>query len=274
MFEKVITLQGKEKGPTSMILAGVHGNEICGVEAFKNMLPNLKIDKGRVYFAYGNPRAIKAKKRFMETDLNRMFKKNTSLSANDKKSYEYARAKILKKYLNQASALLDIHSSRNAKSKVFTICEANSFGITKYLPVGLVVSGFDKVQPGGTDYYMNRIGKMGICIECGQTNDPQSVIRAQNAIIGFLKARGHIANNLKPKKQSYMNIYHMYMTKTSVFTLKKSFKDFEKVSKGQIIGTDGNITVRSKKDSVILFSGNENEPGQEAFLLAQEKRGE
>ncbi len=273
MFEKIIELQGKEKGPTSMILTGVHGNEPCGVIAFKKILPTLKVQRGRVFFGYGNPKAIKAGARFVESDLNRMFKNSALLSASQIKSYEYKRAQFLKKYLKQADALLDLHSSRKPKSKVFVICEANGFGIAKYLLVKLIVSGFDRVQPGGTDYYMNSIGKIGICIECGQHSDPKSVKRAQDAILAFLKARGHIANNLKPKEQSHLNVYHMYVTKTPIFTLTKYFKDFERVSKGQIIGTDGKTKVRSKRNSVILFSGNEKELGQEAFLLAQEKRG-
>ena len=269
MLEKIIQIKGRNGGPTSMILAGVHGNEPCGVEAFKRLLPSLTIQKGRVFFGYGNPEAIKRKVRFTEADLNRMFKYRTGIPKKDRRSYEYQRAQFLKKYLNKVDALLDLHSSRKVKNKAFVICQANGFDIAKYLPVKLVVSGFDNVQPGGTDYYMNQISKIGICIECGQHNDPRSLKKAEAAIIAFLKARGHIANNLKTKKQSYMNVYHMYVTKNPIFTLTKYFQDFEKVRRGQIIGTDGKIKVGAKRNSVILFSGNENQPGQEAFLLAQ-----
>ncbi len=38
MFEQIIELNGKEKGPTNMILVGVHGNEKCGVEALEKIL--------------------------------------------------------------------------------------------------------------------------------------------------------------------------------------------------------------------------------------------
>ena len=39
MFEEITQLTGKEKGPASIILAGVHGDEKCGVEALKKILP-------------------------------------------------------------------------------------------------------------------------------------------------------------------------------------------------------------------------------------------
>ena len=89
MKEEFTQLIGEKEGPTSIILAGVHGDEKCGVEAFKKLLPNLQIEKGRVWFGYGNPRAIEENKRFTEANLNRMFKGDEELSKKDKNSYEY-----------------------------------------------------------------------------------------------------------------------------------------------------------------------------------------
>jgi succinylglutamate desuccinylase len=271
MFEKIIQLMGERKGPTSIILAGVHGDEKCGVKAFKKILPNLKIEKGRVFFGYGNPKAIKADKRFTEANLNRMFKNDSALSLTEKRSYEYKRAQFLKKYLDQADALLDIHSSFTQNSKPFIICEANAKGIVKYLPVRFVVSGFDKTEPGGTDYYMNHSGKIGICIECGYLGDPKSTEIAGKSILAFLNARGHITNKTSFKKQSHIRIYDLYLSKTNYFALSKPFDDFEKISGGQIIGIDGGEKIRAKKESIILFARNRNQAGDEAFLLGEKK---
>jgi succinylglutamate desuccinylase len=269
MFEEVIKINGKNGGPTSIILAGVHGNEQCGIEAFKKILPELKIDKGSVFFIYGNPRAIAVKKRFTETNLNRMFKNENSLSAEEKNSYEYQRAQFLKNYLNQADVLLDIHASGNPESYPFAICEKNSKEIVKYLPIETVVSGFDNVEPGGTDYYMNSIGKIGICIECGYLGNPESENVAIQSIDAFLKARGHITNDIPFKKQSEINMYDLYYTKTDKFTLSKPFKDFEQLTKGQIIGTDGETQVLAKNDGIILFACNRSKIGDEAFLFGK-----
>lgn len=265
---KVIKIIGKEKGPTSIILAGVHGDEKCGVKAFKKILPNLHIGKGQVFFMYGNPKAIKMNKRFTEVNLNRMFKKDDLLSKKDKRSYEYKRAQFLKRYFHKADVLLDLHESSNIKSEVFAICEKNAKKIAKYLPVKSVVSGFDKLQPGGTDYYMNRIGKIGICVECGYLGNPKSAMVAERVIKYFLKVQGHTKNNASPRNPLFIKIYSMYVTINN-FTLSKPFYDFEKVLKGQPIGTDGPKTVRAKKDSVILFANNRKKSGEEAFLLGQ-----
>ncbi len=271
MFEKIVQIKGEEIGSTSIILAGVHGDERCGIEAVRAILPNLAIERGVVLFGYGNPRAIEANRRCMEANLNRMFQSDAALSRDEKKSYEYERAQVLKIHLNQADALLDLHASRTSKSKPFIICEANAKGVSEYLPPDLVVAGFDAVEPGGTDYYMNSIEKIGICVECGYAGDSRSVEIAKESIFAFLKARDHIKNDLSPKRQSRIRMYDLYKTKTNRFVLSKQFDDFEEVSKGQVIGMDGDEAVRAEKESVILFARNRDRSGEEAFLLGEKE---
>lgn len=271
MYEDIIQIIGKDDGPTSMVLVGVHGNERCGVDALEKIVSGLTIKKGRVLIGYGNPRAIEANVRYIEVNLNRMFKDSAFLTENDKQSYEYKRAQFLKKYLNQADALLDIHASYTPESKPFVICEANASGVTEYLPVDLIVSGFDNVEPGGTDYYMNSIGKVGICVECGYLNDPDSTETAIKSFFAFLKARGHISNDVSKRKQSYIRMSDLYITKTDNFTLLKPLSDFEEVIKDQVIGIDGGIEVRAEKDGVVLFAQNQNKVDEEAFLFGEKK---
>lgn len=269
MFEGINEIIGKENGPTSIILAGVHGDEICGIKAFEKILPTLQIKKGRVLFGYGNPRGIELGKRLTDTNLNRMFKDEDLLSEKEKSSYEYKRAQFLKKYFSEADALLDVHASNTENSRPFIICEANAKNIAEYLPVDLSVSGFDEIEPGGTDYYMNSIGKIGICIECGYIGDEQATRTAENGILAFLKARGHISNDIPPTKQSHIKVYNLYLTKTENFILSKQFTDFEPVSKGQLIGHDGDSEIRADRDGFILFARNRQQIGAEAFLLAE-----
>jgi succinylglutamate desuccinylase len=272
-MEKIIEIVGQTDGPTSIILVGVHGDEICGPIALSKILPSLKIERGRVLFGYGNPKAIKARVRYFETNLNRMFKPEKTLSARELDSYEYNRAKFLKKYLDQADALLDIHSSSNPNSQSFIICEENAKDIYKYLSFDLVVSGFDVIEPGGTDYYMNKQGKIGICIECGNSNDPKAISLAEESIQEFLKVRGHISGELKEYPQNLINMYRLYLTKTNSFKLTKNFADFESVYQGQLIGMDGKQPIQADRDGVILFAQSKESIGEEVFLLGERTNG-
>lgn len=268
-MEEIIELTGKQDGPTSMILAGVHGDEACAVRALQELLPSLVLDRGRVFIAYGNPLAIAAKKRFLEKNLNRMFVSEEKLSAEDLESYEYKRSQYLKPYLEKADAVLDVHANPWKEKQTFAICESNAKAITQFLPTNLVVSGFDKVEPGGIDYYMNSIGKVGICFESGYLDDEHSRKAASEAIIAFLKARGHIKNDLVPQTQSRVHIFHKQYSKTHSFQLARPFLNFERLAEGEIIGTDGAEAVVAPKESVILFARNSFLAGSEIFLLGE-----
>jgi len=75
---KVICKKGGKTGKTTLILAGVHGNEKCGIIAFDKIIKNIKIESGKVYFIYSNLKAIKQNKRYIEKNLNRCFFKKQS----------------------------------------------------------------------------------------------------------------------------------------------------------------------------------------------------
>lgn len=272
MNEEILELIGSEPGATSMILVGVHGDEICGVKALENLLPKLKIEKGCVYIGYGNPRAIEKNVRYTEANLNRMFKADNLLSEKDKQSYEYERAQFLKPYMDKSEVLLDVHASSIPDSKPFIICEANAEKIIKYLPVDIIVSGFDVIEPGGTDFYMNNMGKTGICIECGYINNDQSVKIAEDNILAFLKANGHISEGNKIlTKHTYIRMHSLYITKTDRFSLSKPFENFEAIQENQIIGIDGAEIIQYPHKNIILFAHDCNTKGDEAFLLGEIK---
>lgn len=268
--DEVIELKGSNPGQTSIILVGVHGNEICGVEAMDQILPNLKIETGKVLIAYANPKAIEQKVRFTETNLNRMFLPESEISEEDKNSYEYSRAQYLKRFLSQADALLDVHASSNTKSIPFIICERNSKKITDSLPIETVVYGFDAVEPGGTDYYMNSIGKIGVCVECGNMEDPKSTENAIESIYTFLKIQGHISGETPtPVEQKLIQMYYLHKAKTDNFTLAKPFDDFESLTAEQFIAHDGDEEIKTDRESIIIFAKNSTEIGREVFLLGE-----
>lgn len=272
-MKKIVKLIGEKSsdGPISVIMAGIHGNEICGMQAFKEVLPNLKIDYGLVHFVLGNPKAIQKKVRFLDLNLNRMFKSVENYSTEEKKTYEFRKAQELKKILQNAGALLDIHSSNSESSQPFIIAERNADLIVKNLPVKTIVNGFDIVEPGGTDSYMNSIGKVGICIECGSTSSPDSIEIAKTAINNFLITVGHTAKYEKINlvKQERIQMFELYHTQTDKFVLAKNFADFELVKKSTIIGKDGDNFVRAWEDSIILFARNRVQAGSEGFLLGR-----
>lgn len=270
-MQEVTRIEGKKPGPTSVIMVGNHGNETCGMVAFDKLLPDLKIYSGTVYFILGNPRATEQGVRFTEANLNRMFKPDSMLSDLEINSYEYTRAQFLKQYFDGATALLDIHSSSTMDSVPFIICEKDCNSLAWSLPAKFTVNGFAELNPGGAQYYMYSKGKVGIAIECGQHNDLNAPVVAKNAIITFLRKRGHIPMGFKFKifGPSRCEVYKIYKSKTRCFTISKHFDDFEIVPKGMTIGIDGNESIYANERSIILFAKNSNTIGDEVFVLGR-----
>ncbi|PLX26208.1 hypothetical protein C0580_00445 [Candidatus Parcubacteria bacterium] len=267
----VISLDSGKPGKITTIVAGIHGNEICGMKAFAKLIPNIKIIAGKVNFVYGNLRAIEKNVREIDVNLNRLFRPDDELTETEKSSYEYSRSQKLKKLFDQSDALLDIHSSRNENSVPFAIVAKQSFDIAQKMPFKIKSSGWDIVEPGGTDDYMNRQNKINICAECGYNLDPESIKRAQDIIKIFLKLMGNIDEDIKlyNGEQKLIHAYYIYHTKTNNFKLNKKFKDFEFIKKDTLIGIDGEEKIVASEDSYIIFALNKNQIGVEAFILGK-----
>jgi succinylglutamate desuccinylase len=266
-------IKGALPGPTSVIMAGVHGNEYCGIKAIEKVLPILenKIVRGQVIFLLGNPLAVEENKRFIDSNLNRMFK-NTR-SKYEAHSYEYHRAKFIMSVLDNADALLDLHSTRNPISPyafIERINESNQL-VVKNLPVEVskVVLAAADFHPGCSDGYMYQNGKIGICVECGQHEDPRSINIAKNSIFTFLSSLGHF--EVSPRFRNYEKeifcFSEIYFTKTD-FKPIKVFPDFTYVKKGTIIGKDGEEKVKAKKNGYVLFVVSRDNSQEEAFVFA------
>ncbi len=265
MLKKISGLKvidSQKPGPTITIIAGTHGDEICGVKAFKKVIPNIQLKKGKVYFILGNLKAIKLNKRQYQTNLNRLYKDDSLIDIKTKKCYEYKRSREIIPYLNESDALLDIHSSMNKNSTPFAICEKNIVKIAKVLPVKTIATGFNAMEPGGTDGYMFSKGKIGICIECGNHISDLSNYNAIESIYKFLNYFGMVDI---PKTKT-VNVYFIYKTKNN-FKPIKCFRDFESIKKGSLIGYDGGKKIIAKKDSFILFPVKRTKPNKEAFIL-------
>lgn len=259
---EVKEIKSKLPGANVVIIAGIHGNEKCGIKAFKHILPNLKIQKGKITFIIANKKAISKNKRFIEKDLNRCF------NSNKNNYYEERISKEIKKILNNSDAMLDIHSSFSKKSEPFCICEKHSLKTASYLPTKKIVINIDKFHHGSTDEYMNKRKKIGICIECGSNNSKNSTKVAINSIKRFCSAMKLIDRKYKKQKQNIFKITKLHKNKTK-FKLKKEINDFRKIKRETTIGTEENNKIKVKKNDIILFAKNQKEANKECFLIAK-----
>ncbi len=267
---KVIEKKGLNLGKKVVILAGVHGNESFGVKMLEKIIPSLEIISGNVTFIFANLEAIKQNKRFIDFNLNRCFYKNQPKEITN--TLEGKTAREIIPYLEEADFMLDIHASINPKSVEFIICMPQSFKFAKILPFQKLSWNWDKFEPGSTDYYMNLQNKIGICIECGYANDPESEIRAEKALINFLIKSKSINKKLTGlKRQVHYKIIDLYKNKNGRFKKSREFADFEKLNKKTLVGFDGEKEIFADKNDFLLFVKNFKDLGEECFLKAREE---
>jgi hypothetical protein len=262
MNQWIIKIQWNKKWNTTVIMAGVHGNERSGIDAFKNILATISVSSWVVYFILANLKAIEKNVRFVEKNMNRCFRKRIVWN-----SYEELRVRKIKKILNKADYLLDVHNTTNTVSEPFLIWEEKK--LAKYFPVRKFLSWIDWVQKWGSDGYMYNRWKIWLCIESGSIYDNQWPWRAEISILNFLKITANIV--WKPevfgKDQVKLSCYKIYKSKTDNFVLAKKFKDFENIEKWEIIWYDWGNKVIAEKKWAILFAHDADQKWKECFVL-------
>lgn len=269
----VATVAGPEPGPSVIIMGSVHGDEPCGPAAFERVLPTLCLKRGKATFVIGNPRALAVRKRFTEANLNRMFREDAHLAPEKRASYEYARSRELMPLLASADALLDIHSSESFAADPFIVCGEASRAIAERMPFPIISWNWDapQVEPGGTDDFMERSGKIGVCVECGFDDDPRSVDKAEESIRRFL-ALMRLTDDAVPLRvpeQKALRATYAHIAETD-FSPVAMAPDFSPVKEGALIGVDGTREMRAPSDGYLVFVRTRTGPGQEAYVFLEE----
>ncbi len=266
---KLIEKNGKKPGKTVVLLAGIHGNEVCGVKAFDELIPKIEIESGKVIFIYANLEAIEKNKRQIEYNLNRCFlKEQTKIMA---ESLEGKTAKEIIPYLERADLMLDLHASFTKDSIPFVICDEKQLGNANIFDSKIVSYNWDPFEPGSTDYYMNLQNKPGFCFECGYFGDKKSFERAKNAVLDFLIFSGNISGALfKKNNQRIIRIKGIYKNTIGSFKKIEYKPDFWIAEKNSKIGTDGEKDVFINAGEIILFLVDNEKLNEECFLVAEE----
>jgi len=267
--EDVVTIESGKQGPNLVIMGGVHGNEKCGVEAIEDFLSNpYSLIKGKVTFIKANRKALDENVRFVEDNLNRCF----TLEDLGNESYEKRLAKDIKSYLDESDFLLDLHASTSEDSFPFVICESNALAYAKNLDAEVICLGIEDAQPGGTEYYMNKIGGVGMCVECGYLGSNSSTLVAKKNIVNFLTTLEMIDGFLEDnnKEKTVVKVKYTYSTRGE-FKRKREFRDFDQIKKGEVIGYEDNKELLSDRDGFILFARDVdiNSKDRECFLFGE-----
>lgn len=277
------------RGPLVIMVGGIHGNEKSGVKALEYLIKMLEVEHitnesfqfvGRLVAMRGNLQALQAGQRYINRDLNRMFRSDllgTVLTRSVRTGEEKELVEIIDfikntiaDYQSDEIYVLDLHTT-TAAGGIFTIVndspEALEIGLGLKAPV---VEGFLEGVKGTILHYLNanNLHKncTALCFEAGQHEDPLSVNRSIAAAVNFLSSVGAVnKTHIEPRHHRILNadavghpkhcrlIYTHELTAGDRFKMEPGFRNFDVITEGQLLATDIHGPIYSPSHGRILM---------------------
>lgn len=200
--EFVHVFDSGRSGPTVMVQALTHGNELCGAIALDALLrEGFRPTRGRLIASFANVEgfarfdpADPSRSRYVDEDLNRVWSDETLFGPRD--SLELRRARALRPFVDAADRLLDIHSMTEPCPPLMvcgTQLKNAQHGLELGCPELLLLdtghpSGLRMVERGGFGDATSP--HRALLIECGQHWAQASADMAWDVLVRYLRLTG------------------------------------------------------------------------------------
>lgn len=280
--------------PTVIFLAGIHGNELSGIEALNSVFSTIRKKKllltGNLIALRGNLQAISLKERFIDVDLNRAWT-NKNLNRLDELQKRLAEAKEIQHLkaeidhiIEHAKApvlMVDLHTT-SSDSSPFAIFDdtLRNRKIANALPVTKVLGLTEKLKGTILGYYGDK-GPVTVVFEAGQHHEISSVERHISAIWLILVAFGlvnkesinysfhheRLSESCKNAPQIVETILRYPLEKGDVFRMEEGFSNFTRVDKGALLATHNNRKVFSNESCFVFMPLYQNKGNDGYFLV-------
>lgn len=256
-YQRLISEVDNLAHPRILINICSHGNEVLGLEVV-NKLKNIQVISGSITFHTANELAIKQKRRFIDSDLNRSFP--GSVSGN----YEQQIASEMMKYIPYFDYVIDIHSTVS-DTKDCLIIEDNSSEIQKLISVcqNAKTVLLMTATKGTSIFRAMRLPKKiipAIVFEYGDNNisTTEKTFSDILNILYLLRIIESMNPVVKTHKLQQFECYSTYPKSETDITNPK-IKNYEMVHKGDIIGYSKNGTsILSDSDFYPILFGEIN----------------
>lgn len=284
-------IKGKT-GPTIVFFGGIHGNEMAGVFALKEVLGNIDENQvsGTIYGISGNLKALKKSQRYIDQDLNRVWLKENLKQLEDKtvlnneEFEQHELYRILKQILYKEEGpfyFIDLHTTSSKTLPFITINDALiNRKFSSLFPVPIVL-GIEEYLEGPLLSYINQLGYVSLGFESGQHDDVNAIknniafiylslvysgVLEQHKVENFEDYCKVLTKASNQDKEIYEVVYLHRLLKTENFKMKPNFKSFQNVRKGELLATEENKNIESKYNAKI-FMPLYQAKGKEGFFI-------
>lgn len=272
---RLVCFDSKKPGLTICISGGVHGDETCGIKAINKLEKELSIHNkllsGKLLTLIANQEAVAQKKRFIDFDLNRSFRNHNAIG------YESNLAKKITPYLKGVDYLLDLHST-SAPTRPFCagMLTHRHLQLFKIIGVQVYTHGWE-IHRGYSMLIdeVNRLGGVGIVVECGKTNIRQTDKIASKTILAFLQGLKMFSTiDLDSTFKSYttIKIKQIVKAKSNNFIFIRNFNNLDLVNANEIIAYDNKEPIYySYPFLIVMPTKTKISAGDEAFGIGIEE---
>jgi predicted deacylase len=265
----VITRDSGVPGPHVVLLSLMHGNEFAGAIVLDQLLrEDVAPLRGRISFAFVNlaafarfdPRAPTLS-RFVDEDINRLWEE--TLLTGPRSSVELDRARELRPLIDDADAILDLHSML-WPSDPLILCgqtvRGRALGHAMGRPPIVVADAGHANGPRLIDYAgFRRTGAAAILVEAGQHWRPETVDTTMASVTGLLLHLDLVSTHaalplLLPKEPVHFAIVTDVVTaRTNSFSFVRAWRGGEVVARqNTVIATEGHAEIRTPYDDCML----------------------
>ena len=241
-------LASPNPGAHVVIVGGTHGNEPGGVKAivqlhraFRN--GEIRLNRGKISFLLGNPKAYEKDVRYIDSDLNRVFVKQAPSSVEGKRALE------IEAFFGDSddiNALLDLHSVSIGDFKLLVYTKDDS-GSTEFalrlssIPLHFVFHPAH--MPGTLIEAASAHGVRGLIVECGNHYTKQAVETARQHIRNFLVRHdlideGYMSQETTPARVTVYESIQAIKPHADFVFLIKDIKTGTKLLKGRKYAKD------------------------------------
>ncbi len=283
-------------GPSVMVQALTHGNEICGAIALDWVLDEIDHGRwrplcGRLVLAFGNFEAYARfdprnpyPSRLVDEDYNRVWDDAQLFGPRD--SVELRRARVLRPFVDAADLLLDIHSMSDPCRPLMVCGQVDknaAFACALGQPADLLIdtghpSGLRMVERGG--FGDPASPRKALLIECGQHWERAAADVAIDTLVRFLGLTGlasaawvqRHARVALPAQQQLVRVTEAVVARSADFRFLVPASGLGVVARaGTPIAQDGSHVWHAPyDDTVLVMPGVHNlKPGGTAVRLGR-----
>ena len=267
---------GSDSGPHIVVFGGLHGNEICGMEAIRDLMTELR--SGQLTLQSGcltlvpvaNPKAAEQGVRFIDHNLNRIF--HHACLDQDSQGYEHTLLPELLTLAKKADILIDLHSmTDNAPpfaliapedDQHIILAEAANLNHIMVQSTAIIADHHFTTMDFGLYHDIESLS-----VECGQHDDPAAITVAYEVIRNICDHFNVIAY---PEKRSPVKpaFYHVQsvVRREAPGRFVRDWQSFDFVERGMPLALYENGRAVQADTTGFIFMPNEATPLNEEWL--------